>query len=101
MAKLGSDHRQSCPPVSLPSTTQTVFGSTEFQTKQQSRIQNAVATSIRYMKTTEPSFRKQKPKPQMTRSQTTEANQALEPTTTAVTPRADARVAPAAVAAHL
>ena len=31
----------------------------------------------------------------------TEPNQALEPTTTAVTPRAFARVAPAAVAAHL
>jgi len=31
----------------------------------------------------------------------TGANQAPEPTTTAVTPRADARVAPAAVAAHL
>ena len=31
----------------------------------------------------------------------TEPNQALEPTTTAVTPRADARVAPAVVAAHL
>ena len=31
----------------------------------------------------------------------TEPNQAPEPTTTAVTPRADARVAPAAVAAHL
>ena len=33
--------------------------------------------------------------------QKTEPNQALEPTTTAVTPRAYARVAPAAVAAHL
>jgi GNAT superfamily N-acetyltransferase len=32
---------------------------------------------------------------------TKEANQAPEPTTTAVTPRADARVAPAAVVAHL
>jgi len=30
-----------------------------------------------------------------------EPNQAPEPTTTAVTPRADARVAPVAVAAHL
>jgi hypothetical protein len=30
-----------------------------------------------------------------------EANQALEPTTTAVTPRAGARVAPSAVVAHL
>jgi hypothetical protein len=30
-----------------------------------------------------------------------EPNQALEPTTTAVTPRADARVAPSAVVAHL
>jgi hypothetical protein len=29
------------------------------------------------------------------------ANQTLEPTTTAVTPRADARVAPSVVVAHL
>jgi hypothetical protein len=39
--------------------------------------------------------------PKVARMKPTEPNQALEPTTTAVTPRADARVAPAAVVAHL